>query len=105
MLHVSDDNNDELFRRAADNYPLRTDNPDWEALFNKVNAGISSSTPEIVAPKRKNYRFLVLLLLLFPLAIFENKIIPVNSPFPAKKDMLDKTGNAIKKKQQPGNFG
>jgi len=74
MLHVNDDTNDELFRRAAENYPLKTDSPDWEAVLNKVNSANSAAEPAFISKKRKrNYRFLLLLLLLIPLAIFENR--------------------------------
>jgi len=36
MLHVNDDTNDELFRKAADDYFLKADTPDWESLLNKM---------------------------------------------------------------------
>lgn len=74
MLQVNDDMNDELFRRAAESYPLNTDNPGWDAVLNKMKADTSSAETEPIAKKRKNnYRFLLLLLLLIPFAIFENK--------------------------------
>jgi len=36
MLHVNDDTNDELFRKAADDYFLKAETPDWENLLNKM---------------------------------------------------------------------
>jgi hypothetical protein len=38
MLHVDDDTNDELFRKAADDYFLKEAVPDWDSLYNKINA-------------------------------------------------------------------
>ncbi len=57
------DDMDELYRRAADEYTLNTDSGDWDVISGKLkDAG--SKPPE----KKKNYRFLWLLLLL-PLGI------------------------------------
>lgn len=62
---MQQENNDmyELFRMAAENYPLRTDNADFE----KVRAGLLAGnvTTDVVA--NKNRRGLWLLLLLLPL--------------------------------------
>ena len=73
MLHVNDDNNDELFRRAAENYPVKTDSADWESLRAKMDAAPAEDDRPIVVAGRKNYRLLWLLLLLIPLGILENK--------------------------------
>ncbi len=73
MLQINDDINDELFRRAAESYPLKTDNSDWDAVVNKMNSDDTTDEPVVITKKRKNnYRFLLLLLLLIPLIIFEN---------------------------------
>jgi len=84
MLHVNDDNNDELFRRAADNYPLKTDSADWDALRTKIDAAASEPRPEPVA-SRKKYRLLWLLLLLIPLGILENKYKIIGKQFSTEK--------------------
>jgi len=69
-----DDINDELFRRAADNYPLKTDTPDWDAVLNKINtAGPADDTDPVPKKRNKNYRYLLLLLLLIPFAVYENR--------------------------------
>ncbi len=87
MLQINEDINDELFRRAAESYPLKTDNPDWEPVLNKMNADASSTGAEPVAKKRKNnYRFLLLLLLMIPLAIFENKRSEINESLAGKSN-------------------
>jgi hypothetical protein len=53
MLHVNDDNNDELFRKAAADYFLRAENPDWDI------SGIDPSVSEaFTQKKKKNYRLL-----------------------------------------------
>lgn len=73
MLQVNDDINDELFRRAAESYPLKTDNADWGAVVNKMSSVDTTDEPVVNIKKRKNnYRFLLLLLLIIPLVIFEN---------------------------------
>ncbi|OIR00647.1 hypothetical protein GALL_173390 [mine drainage metagenome] len=62
MQSVNDDM-DDLFRRAAENYPLKTDGAD----FNKVLAGLQSADKGNVAPvktKNKSRRLLWLLVLL-----------------------------------------
>ena len=91
MLQINEDINDELFRRASESYPLKTDNPDWEAVLNKMNADTSAAGAEPFAKKRKNnYRFLLLLLLLIPLAIFETKRSEINEPFTGKSNDIKK---------------
>ena len=30
------DDSEDIFRRAAENYPLKTDNPDWDAVRKKM---------------------------------------------------------------------
>ena len=62
MLHVNDDM-DELFRNAAENYPLKTEGSDW----NKVKAGLAPQPPA-TAPSSTNSKFWLFgLLLLIPL--------------------------------------
>lgn len=74
MLFVNDENNDndELFRRASQDYPLKTDSADWEAVRAKMNAAADTTEP-VLPKKKRNYKFLLLLLLLIPLFILENK--------------------------------
>jgi hypothetical protein len=36
MLPVNEDTNDELFRKAAGDYQLKAENPDWNALAPKL---------------------------------------------------------------------
>ena len=62
MLQENDDM-EELLRKAAENYPLRTDNADWE----KVRLALAAEGRSISPVKNKNYRFTWLLLLLLPL--------------------------------------
>ncbi|MHA4845684.1 outer membrane beta-barrel protein [Flavitalea antarctica] len=61
MQHLKDDM-DELFRKAADEYPLNTGTPDW----NKVAQGLAQEqVPE--PPVKKTYRRYTWLLILLPL--------------------------------------
>ena len=84
MLNLKDDNNDDLFRRAADNYPVKTDSSDWEAVRAKMDAAAYEPQTE-VADKRKRYRLLWLLLLLIPLTILETKYKFIDKQFTADK--------------------
>lgn len=53
MLHVNDDSNDELFRRAAEDYILGAENPDWDTFANKINTEFLPPAPEAVKPEIK----------------------------------------------------
>lgn len=77
MQHVNDDM-DELFRRAADDYPLNTDSADWNAVAKKLSADRSIGDKES-AKVNRNYKQLLWLLFLLPVGwlsynyIFNNK--------------------------------
>ena len=61
MQHMNDDM-DELFRKAADDYPLRVNTPDW----NKIQEALDGNV--IIEPTgKKKYRRFTWLLLLLPL--------------------------------------
>jgi len=62
------DDNEEIFRRAAEHYPLNTGSPDWEALRKKMEA---NPAPDHTThkPKKRNYRPLLLLLVLLLLSL------------------------------------
>lgn len=56
MQHLDHDM-DDLFRKAGENYPLRTDEDDWDNMAAKLEI-----TPaELIVPKKKQYKGLVLL--------------------------------------------
>ena len=84
MLAVNDDM-DELFRQAAENYPLKTDNPNWEKVRKKLHEG--PDQPE--DPRSRDYRWLLLLLLL-PLGWLGYKYFPANNGVPDKKIAQEK---------------
>ncbi|MBS1665722.1 MAG: outer membrane beta-barrel protein [Bacteroidetes bacterium] len=66
MLNQKDNDFDDLFRRASEKYPLRTDSADW----NRMAAALDNPPPdvpeELVDERRRKRRFLWLFLL-FPL--------------------------------------
>ena len=86
MLHMSDDNNDELFRRAAEHYPVKTDSADWDLLRAKMDASPEEDDRPAIIPWWKRYRFLWLLLLLIPLGIAENKYKIIGRHFITEKE-------------------
>lgn len=96
-----DDINDELFRRAADNYPLKTDTPDWDTVLNKMNTADPSGDTDHAPKKRnKNYRWLLLLLLFIPFAIFENRNSQNNSGNGGEKNTVNTQGTGKEKNDQ-----
>src|SRR4051812_10188779 len=64
MQQVNDDM-DELYSKAAENYPLNTNTADWEKLRKKL-AGIPGEPVITTTEKKNNYRTLLLLVLLIP---------------------------------------
>src|SRR5215204_1792576 len=70
MQYVNDDM-DELFRRAAENYPLDTKGANWDKVLSALqDQNINTAIPE---KKKNNGRFLWLLLLL-PLGLICNRL-------------------------------
>lgn len=62
-MHQVNDDMDELYKRAAEDYPLNTAGADWDAVLKKIEASGASSS------KNKNYKHLLWLLLLLPLGL------------------------------------
>ena len=79
MQHVNDDM-DELFRRAAEGYPLNTDSADWNAVVKKLE--LERSLPAKKENRNKNYKHLLWLLLLLPLGVYKNYISKSNNNRP-----------------------
>ncbi|HSZ84500.1 MAG TPA: hypothetical protein VK787_00630 [Puia sp.] len=95
MQYLNDDNMDELFRRAADDYPLNTDSANWD----KVNAAMQTEDADSNAgnnPAKKNsYRKYLWLLLLLPMAWICNGKFFMNDSKQGEDNVT------IKKPQQP----
>ncbi len=84
MRHVNEDNNDELFRKAAEDFFLKTDNPDWENFNNKMMAG-TGQEPHDPIPKRKFLFPLPLLRLLSNFSWHKKLLSYFNHPGKSKK--------------------
>ncbi|MEO6669906.1 MAG: hypothetical protein ABIN36_10545, partial [Ferruginibacter sp.] len=59
------DESEEIFRRAAESYPVKTDSADWEAVLKKMqNSDNEGAAGEFVGTdkKRNNRKFFFLLL-------------------------------------------
>ena len=82
------DESEEIFRRAAESYPLKTDNADWEAVLKKMQGTDDGAGGDVIkAGKKRNYRpLLLLLLLLIPFAFIEYKYSGFSNLFGKKKD-------------------
>ena len=63
MQFVNDDMDDELFRHAAEEYPLKTDSGDWNKVFNKMQAGTNNGSQK--KDNKNKYLFLLALIPLF----------------------------------------
>ncbi|MEO7800695.1 MAG: hypothetical protein ABIR81_01775, partial [Ginsengibacter sp.] len=61
MQSVNDDM-DDLFRKAAEHYPLKTDSDNWDSVLNKMDR-VESTLP---AKNSNNYRKMLWLLMLIP---------------------------------------
>ena len=64
MQHLDNDM-DDLFQRAAENYPLRVDNGDWESIARKMADAPAPSNVIVAPPKKGNRKKIILALLLF----------------------------------------
>ena len=67
MSNINDNNLDDLLRRAAEKYPLRTDSADWGKLVSDLEKDPSLILPPVGEDRRRRRRFFWLFLLL-PLA-------------------------------------
>src|SRR5690349_11323015 len=63
MQYINDDM-DELFRRAAEDYPLNTNNADWNSVLKKLSENRADLKPGNKEGYKKYNRLLLLLLLL-----------------------------------------
>ena len=63
IMRDIDDDIDDLFRRAADNYPLNTNSSDWSKVQNALQSSEDAAVQNVKS-KKKYRRFLWLLLLL-----------------------------------------
>src|SRR5437870_5370803 len=68
-MQYENENMDELFRRAAEDYPLDTSSKDW----NKVQQALESKETQIV--QKNNKGRLLWLLLLLPMGLLCNKYL------------------------------
>jgi len=53
MLHVNEDNRDELFRKAAEDYFLQPGKPDWDAVAEKLSTGPPPWEEHLITKKNK----------------------------------------------------
>ncbi len=92
-MQYLDNDMDELFNKAGNDYPLRTDVPDFDGVLAKLNPGVAS---------RPNYRKYLLLLLLLPVGYLMNNSLnkkavvnpPVANPLP------ETTNSTFSKRQE-----
>jgi hypothetical protein len=80
MQHIDNDM-DELFNKAGRDYPLKTDNSNWDAVFGKLQQPSPATAP--LSPKTNRRYYWLLLLLLLPLSyllVGDNKINKDGSP-------------------------
>lgn len=62
---------DDLFKKAGDNYPLNTDNANWQEVFDRIKSPENSPPPVFAkSPQNHSRRYAwLLLLLLIPAGI------------------------------------
>lgn len=98
MSELNDDM-DELFRRAAENYPLKTDSSNWSKVNNALQAADGNVSVDINEAKKKNYRKLLwLALLLFvPWVCYKYNEIPNNTINESTSKNISTKENQLKK--------
>ncbi|HET7899363.1 MAG TPA: outer membrane beta-barrel protein [Flavisolibacter sp.] len=85
MQHLNDDM-DELFRRAAGEYPLNTGGADWEKM-----QALLSSEQTVPVPKKGRKKHFLWLLLLLPVALICNRVTDNNRSLPASQNTKEAT--------------
>jgi hypothetical protein len=68
-MEYLNDEMDELFRKAGENYPLKTTDSDWDAVLGRLHADAEPAAPDAVNKKNRR-RNLLWLLLLIPFGLF-----------------------------------
>ena len=77
-MHHLEDDMDELFRKAAEGYPLNTDGADWESVQRKIEETDPDILPVIPENGKSHNQRGWLLLLLLPLLFICNRFMPGN---------------------------
>ena len=82
MQHLDNDM-DDLFQRAAENYPLKNEKGDWESIAKRIAVKDNPKEPVATVKSKKNKKLIVLFLILFiSLAgwLMFNMLTPGSSP-------------------------
>lgn len=99
-MQYQDNDMDELFERAGRDYPLKTDNAGWDAVFGKLqqpDTGITTPNPR---PFNKRYYWLLLLLLpLGYLTLNSNERFADKNKVPAANKIGKQENNQKQQKQ------
>ena len=95
MQYLNDDNMDELFRRAADDYPLNTDSGNWDKVNAAMQTENADSNADKNSAKKNSYRKYLWLLLLLPMAWI------CNGKFFSNDSKQGEDNVTIKKSPQP----
>src|SRR5665213_873250 len=74
-MEYLDDEMDDLFRKAGEQYPLRTSDSDWDAVLGRLKSVVGENAPLLMEDgnKKNNKRRFFWLLLLLPLGLFSLK--------------------------------
>lgn len=106
-MQYIDNDMDELFNKAGNDYPLKTGNGDWDAVLGKLQQPPAPAAPPGSTSNRKYYWLLLLLLLPLSYLIYntgdntpgiKDKITNTNTP----NKISPKTGNNISENNTPG---
>lgn len=71
-MQYIDNDMDELFNKAGRDYPLKTDNGDWDAIAGRLQQPAATATPLTPKNNRKYYWLLLFLLLPIDYLMFDN---------------------------------
>ena len=104
-MQYVDNDMDDLFQRAAENYPLRIDEGDWESVAKRISVESAPEKTAVPFIKKINKRLILLALLLLTSIcwlLFEN--IKVSKPTNGNNKILSNTISDNKNNQLVGNI-
>ncbi|HLX91662.1 MAG TPA: hypothetical protein VKR32_08265 [Puia sp.] len=110
MQYLNDDNMDELFRRAAEDYPLKTGAENWNEVNAALRSGNADSNTEAQAEGKKSFRKYLWLLLLLPMVwicnsqLFRNDSTQTDDKLTIARPVKPVDGNANNSKENKSNL-
>lgn len=106
-MEYLDDESDELFRKAGEEYPLKTSDSDWDGVLGRLQSNAGEEQQSVFEPGGNNNKKsrLLWLLLLIPLAFLSIKYLPFGKQTSATGKAPLVQGAVHSEKENPGRQG